>query len=183
MTHLHATPVHRPVHFQYYRKQYGVLFHSAMPANLYGPGDNYHPENSHVIPALIRRFHEAKVNHLSEVALWGTGTPRREFLHVDDLAGGIVHLLKIKNPPDWINIGYGSDITIRKLAETIIDVVGYSGKIFQDTSKPDGTPRKLMDNTRIFETGWNPQISLIDGIKNAYEDFLQTEATRETRKG
>lgn len=159
---------------QYYRQQYGVLFHSAMPTNLYGPGDNYHPKNSHVLPALIQRFHEAKQKKSPAVEIWGTGMPRREFLHVDDLAAGIIHLLHMEDPPDWINIGYGSDITIRELAHLIADVVGYSGNIVQDTSKPDGTPRKLMDNTKIFATGWKPRFSLREGINHAYQDFLQS---------
>lgn len=161
---------------QYYRKQYGVLFHSAMPTNLYGPGDNYHPENSHVLPALIRRFHEAKTNQAPEVVIWGTGTPRREFLHVDDLAAAMAHLLTIADPPDWINIGYGSDVTIRELADIVAEVIGYAGKIVQDPTKPDGPPRKLMDNSLIFATGWKPTFSLFDGITHAYQDFLQSQA-------
>lgn len=158
---------------QHYRAQYGVLYHSAMPTNLYGPGDNYHPENSHVLPALIRRFHEAKQSHAPSVTVWGTGTPRREFLHVDDLAQGILHTLTLENPPDWINIGYGEDVTIRELAETVRAVVGYEGEIIFDPSKPDGTPRKLISIDRIRATGWSPKISLGAGIKHAYEDFLK----------
>lgn len=157
---------------QYYRKQYGVLFHSAMPTNLYGPGDNYHPENSHVIPGLIRRFHEAKIQNAPEVVVWGTGTPRREFLHVDDLAAGCLHVLKSNNPPDWINIGSGVDVTIRELAETVRDVVGYHGVLQFDATKPDGTPRKLMDATKMRDLGWEPKIPLREGLSGAYQSFL-----------
>jgi len=158
---------------QYYRKQYGVLFHSAMPTNLYGPGDNYHPENSHVMPALIRRFHEAVESGATSVTLWGSGTPRREFLHVDDLAAALLILLQIENPPDWINAGYGSDVTIRELAETISNVTGFEGSLEWDASKPDGTMRKLMDNSKLFGLGWKPQFDLESGIRDAYADFLQ----------
>jgi GDP-L-fucose synthase len=157
---------------QHYRSQYGSMFHSAMPTNLYGPGDNYHPENSHVIPALLRRFHEAKVSSAPEVVCWGTGTPMREFLHVDDLAQACLHLLRSENPPDWVNLGTGEDCTIRQLAETVAAVVGYSGSIHWDSTKPDGTPRKLMDVSRIRSTGWQPQISLSQGLAAAYADFL-----------
>lgn len=157
---------------QHYRSQYGVMFHSAMPTNLYGPGDNYHPENSHVIPALVRRFHEAKVSSAPEVICWGTGKPMREFLHVDDLAQGCLHLLREESPPDWVNLGTGVDCTIRQLAETVAEVVGYTGTIQWDSSKPDGTPRKLMDVSRLLSTGWQPHISLREGLAAAYEDFL-----------
>ncbi|MEY4485168.1 MAG: hypothetical protein RL693_2620 [Verrucomicrobiota bacterium] len=157
---------------QYYRKQYGVLFHSAMPTNLYGPGDNYHPENSHVIPGLIRRFHEARIQNAPEVVVWGTGTPRREFLHVDDLAAGCLHLLKSDNPPDWINIGSGVDVTIRELAKTVREVVGYQGSLQFDTTKPDGTPRKLMDASKMRNLGWEPGIQLREGLAEAYQSFL-----------
>ncbi len=129
---------------QYYRKQYGVLFHSAMPTNLYGPGDNYHLQNSHVLPALIRKFHEAKEGGKDEVIAWGTGKPMREFLHVDDLAEACVYLVSMDNPPDWINVGTGVDVTIKELTETVAKVIGFKGRITWDTSKPDGTPRKLM---------------------------------------
>ena len=159
---------------QFYRRQYGVLYHSAMPCNLYGPGDNYHGENSHVIPALLRKFHEAKENKAPEVIMWGTGTPLREFLHTEDLADGVLHLLSLENPPDWVNIGFGSDVTIRELAEKIKATVGYEGKITNDTSKPDGTPRKLMDNALIRSTGWEPKIGLDKGLKGAYQDFLDS---------
>ncbi len=159
---------------QHYRSQYGVLFHSAMPTNLYGPGDNYHPENSHVIPALIRRFHEAKVNQAPEVVVWGTGSPRREFLHADDLAGGCLHLLDVANPPDWVNLGYGDDITIRELAETVKQVVGYEGELKFDHTKPDGTPRKLMECSKMKEIGWEAKTSLREGLVGAYADFQKS---------
>ena len=158
---------------EFYRRQYGVCYHSAMPTNLYGPGDNYHPENSHVLPAFIRRFHEAKVNEMPEVVVWGTGKPRREFLHADDAAAGILHLLMMDNPPDLVNLGCGSDISIKDLAYLVKDVVGYKGKIVFDTSKPDGTPRKQTDITKIREAGWEPQISLEKGVSMAYQSFLQ----------
>ncbi len=160
---------------QYYRKQYGVLFHSAMPTNLYGPGDNYHPENSHVLPALIRRFHEAKEEGQPSVTIWGTGQARREFLHVDDLAGGVLHLLQLDDPPDWINIGFGEDVTIIEVAQLIKKIVDYNGEINFDTSKPDGTPRKLLDSKRIFTTGWQPQISLEEGLVRTYQNFLEEQ--------
>ena len=160
---------------QYYRKQYGVLFHSAMPTNLYGPGDNYHPENSHVLPALIRRFHEAKEEGQPSVTIWGTGQARREFLHVDDLAGGVLHLLQLDDPPDWINIGFGGDVTIIEVAQLIKKIVDYDGEINFDTSKPDGTSRKLLDSKRIFTTGWQPQISLEEGLVRTYHNFLEEQ--------
>jgi GDP-L-fucose synthase len=156
---------------QHYRKQHGVLFHSAMPTNLYGPGDNYHPENSHVIPALLRRFHEARVNHAPQVVVWGSGKPRREFLHVDDLAAGCLHLLQVENPPDWVNLGSGSDLEIGELARMVAEVVGYEGELVFDTTKPDGTPRKLMDHQRMAALGWEPQIDLRTGLTGAYADF------------
>lgn len=158
---------------QYYRKQYGVLFHSAMPTNLYGPGDNYHPENSHVMPALIRRFHEAAESGAPSVTLWGSGTPRREFLHVDDLASALLLLLELDNPPDWINAGYGSDVTIRELAEIIREVTGFQGTLEWDSSKPDGTMRKLMDNSKLNALGWKPHYDLKSGVQHAYADFLK----------
>jgi len=161
-----------------YRRQHGCLFHSAMPCNLYGIGDNYHPENSHVIPALIRRFHEAKVAGASSVTIWGTGTPRREFLFADDLADGCLHLLGLDDPPDLVNIGAGEDISIRQLAELVADVVGFSGEIENDTSKPDGTPRKLMDSSRIRELGWRPGTRLEEGLSLAYRDFIERETGR-----
>jgi len=157
---------------QFYRKQYGVLFHSAMPCNLYGPGDNYHAVNSHVIPALIRKFHEAKTNGAEEVVMWGTGKPLREFLHTDDLAAGVLHLLQLENPPDWVNIGFGSDVSISELANLIKEVTGFEGRIVNDTSKPDGTMRKLMDVSLINSTGWKAKIELKKGLAEAYQDFL-----------
>ncbi len=162
---------------QHYRRQFGVLFHSAMPTNLYGPGDNYHPRNSHVLPALIRRFHEAKENGLAEVILWGSGSPRREFLHVDDLADAVSYLLQVDDPPDWINVGSGQDISIREAAEKVQEVVGYTGRIVFDVSKPDGTPRKLMDVSRLTALGWCPQMGLEDGLRGTYAAFLEERRT------
>ena len=159
---------------QHYRAQYGLMYHSAMPTNLYGPGDNYHPENSHVIPAMIRRFYEAKERGDFEVTIWGSGTPRREFLHVDDLAEACFHLLGHDNPPDWVNLGVGEDLTILDLAKTIAKTVGYEGEIKTDPSKPDGTPRKLLDVSLLNETGWTAKIAFEDGLKGAYQDFLAT---------
>ena len=167
---------------QYYRKQYGVLFHSGMPTNLYGPGDNYHPQNSHVLPALIRHFHEAKESGLAEVVAWGTGKPMREFLHVDDLADASAFLLKLENPPDWINIGTGTDVTIKELTETVASVTGFKGRIVWDASKPDGTPRKLMDVSRLTGLGWKAKIGLREGIEKAYESFLAEKATGKLRQ-
>ena len=155
----------------HYRKQYGVLFHSAMPTNLYGTGDNYHPENSHVLPALLRRIHEAKEEDFPEVVIWGTGTPFREFLHVDDLAEAVLHLLCLENPPDWVNVGSGKEVTIRELAERIKETVGYEGALTFDSSKADGSPRKLMDSSRLCSTGWEPSISLEAGLLRTYLDF------------
>jgi GDP-L-fucose synthase len=165
----------------YYRKQYGVTFHSAMPTNLYGPGDNYHPEHSHVLPALIRRFHEAKEGGAPSVVMWGTGKPRREFLHVDDLADALLHLLELENPPDWVNAGTGTDLPIRELAEKVAAVVGYEGTIDHDLSKPDGTPRKLTDTTRLRSTGWSPSIDLDTGLAATYQDFLTRLQSGELR--
>lgn len=166
---------------QHYRKQYGVMFHSAMPTNLYGPGDNYHPDGSHVIPGLIRRFHEAKVKGLPEVAVWGTGTPRREFLHVDDLAEGCLRLLEHANPPHWVNLGCGNDVSIRELAELVKQTVGYAGALVFDTSKPDGTPRKLLDVSRMTELGWQARIPLEEGLRGAYADFQASLASGKAR--
>lgn len=157
---------------EYYRRQYGVVYHSAMPTNLYGTGDNYHPENSHVLPALIRRFHEAKVAGAESVVMWGTGNPLREFLHADDCAEGIVHLLLMDNPPDLVNVGSGEEISIKDLAHLVAKVVGFAGRIEQDLSKPDGTMRKLMDSSVLRGTGWKPKISLEEGIRSAYGEFL-----------
>jgi GDP-L-fucose synthase len=155
-----------------YRDQYGCNFISAMPTNLYGPNDNYHPENSHVLPALIRKFHEAKTSGSSTVTVWGDGSPMREFLYADDLANALVYLLLNYNEKEFVNVGFGSDVTIKELAETIADVIGFEGSLEFDTSKPNGTPRKLMDSTRLFSTGWQPKIDLRTGISLAYQDFL-----------
>ncbi len=159
---------------QFYRQQYGVLFHSAMPTNLYGPGDNYHPENSHVLPALLRRFHEAVQIKAPSVTLWGTGKSRREFLHVDDLAAALLTVLEMENPPDWINAGSGTDVTIRELAELIAKITGFQGELVWDTTRPDGTLRKLMDSGKLLATGWRPQFDLESGIRHAYQDFLNS---------
>ncbi|MFM8474397.1 MAG: GDP-L-fucose synthase family protein [Planctomycetaceae bacterium] len=166
---------------EFHRRQYGVLYHSAMPTNLYGPGDNYHPDNSHVLPAMIRRFHEATVSGQSEVRIWGTGTPLREFLHVDDLAAAILHLLSLEDPPDLVNVGSGEEISILELARLVAQVVGYTGRITTDPTKPDGTPRKLCDIRRIQATGWTPRISLEDGIRDAYRDFLAASGNSSLR--
>jgi GDP-L-fucose synthase len=157
---------------QFYRQQYGVSFHSAMPTNLYGPGDNYHPENSHVLPALIRRFHEARQSGAPEVVIWGTGKPLREFLHADDAAAGILHLLRLQNPPDWVNLGSGQEISIGDLAGLIKQVVGYRGEISLDPSKPDGTPRKLTDTSLLQSTGWSPSLTIESGLALTYASFL-----------
>ena len=156
---------------EHYRKQYGVLFHSAMPTNLYGPGDNYHPENSHVMPALIRRFHEAKENGDPEVMIWGTGTPRREFLHVDDLAEALLHLVQLPDPPNLVNVGTGTDVSIAELATLVARTVGYQGEIKNDLTKEDGTPVKRTNINLIKSTGWSPKISLEDGLQRTYRDF------------
>ena len=155
-----------------YRDQYGCNFISAMPTNLYGLNDNYHPENSHVLPALIRKFHEAKEQNASEVTIWGDGSPMREFLFADDLANALVYLMLNYDEKQFVNVGYGSDITIKELAETIARVVGFEGNHVYDSSKPNGTPRKLMDSSRLFATGWKPSIDLEKGIDIAYQDFL-----------
>jgi len=159
---------------QHYRSQYGVMFHSAMPTNLYGPGDNYHPDNSHVIPGLLRRFHQAKVEQSEAVTVWGTGTPLREFLHVDDLAEACLHLLALENPPDWVNVGSGQECSIGELAQTVKKVVGYEGELKFDTTKPDGTPRKLLDSHLIQSLGWTPRVPLEEGLREAYAAFVET---------
>jgi GDP-L-fucose synthase len=156
-----------------YRAQYGCNFISAMPTNLYGTNDNYHPENSHVLPALIRRIVLAKNNNDSTVTIWGTGTPRREFMHVDDLADACYFLLQNYNEQGLVNIGCGRDVTIRELAELIITEVGYEGQLVFDISKPDGTPRKLMDTSKINMLGWNAKTSLFDGIKKTVSEYLK----------
>ncbi len=158
---------------QSHRSQYGRSWISAMPTNLYGPRDNFDIANSHVLPALIRRFHQATVDGANEVVIWGTGTPRREFLHVDDLSSACLLLLEKYDSPEPINVGTGEDLTIRELAEIVADVVGYSGNIVQDPTKPDGTPRKLLDVSRLRELGWNPTIPLRDGIASTFEWYLQ----------
>lgn len=158
---------------EYYRRQHGVMFHSAMPTNLYGPGDNYHPDHSHVLPALIRRIHEAKTNSADSITIWGTGSPLREFLYVDDLADALVHLIGIKDPPDWVNVGSGTDLSILELTKLVAKVIGFEGEILTDTSKPDGTPRKLTDISRLKETGWSPKTELEDGVRKTYADFQQ----------
>lgn len=158
---------------QAYRRQYHADFISAMPTNMYGPGDNYDLNTSHVLPALIRKFHEAKVSKASQVVCWGTGKPLREFLHADDLARACVFLMEHYSEEIFINVGSGQEITIRELAELVGRVVGFHGDIVWDASKPDGTPRKLMDNSRLFALGWKPQIDLPTGIRMAYEDFLK----------
>ncbi len=161
---------------QAYRRQHGVLFHSAMPTNLYGPGDNYHAQNSHVLPALIRRFHEAREAGAAEVVAWGTGTPRREFLYVDDLADACAFLLRLEDPPDWINVGCGTDVTIRELTETVAAATGFAGRIVWDASKPDGTPRKLLDSARLNALGWRATTGLREGVARAYAAFLAAKA-------
>jgi GDP-L-fucose synthase len=158
---------------QAHRRQYGVHWISAMPTNLYGPGDNFDPETAHVLPALIRRFHEAAESGAGTVSLWGTGTPRREFLHVDDLGRAIIRLLEVYDEAEPINVGVGKDITIRELAEIVAEVVGFSGTIVQDISRPDGTPRKLLDISRLNSLGWEPQIPLREGIEATYRWFLE----------
>lgn len=161
---------------QAYRRQYGFNAISLMPTNLYGPGDNFDLQNSHVLPALIRRFHEAKTRGDGEVTVWGTGTPRREFLHADDLASAVVRLMQTYDSGELINIGSGSDVTIRELAELVARIVGFEGQIAFDASKPDGTPRKLLDVSRLAALGWQPRISLEEGIRSTYQWFLANEA-------
>jgi GDP-L-fucose synthase len=161
-----------------YRRQYGRDFISVMPTNLYGPGDNYHPEHSHVVAALIRRFHEAKLKNASTVVIWGTGTPRREFLYVDDFADASVFVLKNYSGSQFINIGFGQEVTIAEFARTVAEIIGFKGKIVHDTSKPDGTPRKLLDGSRLSAMGWKAKVSLQEGLAKTYADFL-THARRE----
>ncbi len=151
-----------------YAREFGKRFISAMPTNLYGPGDNFDLNNSHVLPALMRKVHEAKLAGAKEVIVWGTGTPRREFLHVDDLAAACRFLIETHDDPALINVGFGDDVTIRELAETICEVIGFSGALKFDTTKPDGTPRKLMDSTRLLSLGWKPRIALREGIRQTY---------------
>jgi GDPmannose 4,6-dehydratase/GDP-L-fucose synthase len=169
-----------------YNRQHGVDYRSVMPTNLYGPGDNFHPENSHVLPALIRRFHEAKLSGVEEVEIWGTGTPRREFLHVDDMAEASLFVMDLprrvydahtKTMLSHVNVGSGSDISILELAELVAKVTGYKGRIVTDPSKPDGTPRKLMDVSRLAEMGWSARIHLEEGVRGTYEWYLQNAAS------
>jgi GDP-L-fucose synthase len=166
-----------------YNRQYGTDYRSVMPTNLYGPGDNYHPENSHVIPALIRRFHESKEANADRVVIWGTGTPRREFLHVDDMAEASLHVMRLDEATyrantqpmlSHVNVGTGEDVTIAELAASIARVVGFRGRIECDASKPDGTPRKLMDVGRLRALGWRPKVGLEEGLDSAYQDFLRS---------
>ena len=165
-----------------YNRQYAVDYRSVMPTNLYGPGDNYHPENSHVIPALIRRFHEAKTSNAPSVSIWGSGTPRREFLYVDDMASASVHVMQLPKAEyeqytqpmqSHINVGSGSDVTIADLALAIAQAVGYKGQIVFDATKPDGAPRKWMDSSRLNALGWQAKVSLIEGLNLAYQDFVK----------
>ncbi|KZL90198.1 GDP-L-fucose synthase [Clostridium magnum DSM 2767] len=158
---------------EYYNAQYGTNFISAMPTNLYGPNDNYDLNNSHVLPALIRKFHEAKVSNLEEVVMWGTGTPRREFLHVDDLADACIYLMLNYEGNETVNVGVGEDISIKDLAIMVADIVGFKGTIKHDLTKPDGTPRKLLDVSKIGKIGWKAKIGLTDGIKMTYEDYCK----------
>ena len=171
-----------------YGQSHGVDYRSVMPTNLYGPGDNYHPENSHVIPALIRRFHEAKVNQSPSVTIWGTGTPRREFLYVDDMAAASVHVMNLPQSSysyytqpmlSHINVGCGQDVTILDVAQAVARTVGYTGPIQTDPTKPDGTPRKLMDSSRLNALGWKAQVGLDVGLQAAYKDFLKKYATKD----
>jgi GDP-L-fucose synthase len=168
-----------------YNRQHGRDYRSVMPTNLYGPGDNYHPDNSHVIPALIRRFHEAKLGGAPEVAIWGSGTPRREFLYVDDMAAASVFVMNLplqayqaQTSPmqSHLNVGFGSDVTIAELAQAVGQAVGYSGAITFDTSKPDGAPRKWMDSSRLNALGWQAQVDLAAGLQAAYADFVQSHS-------
>jgi GDP-L-fucose synthase len=163
---------------QAYRRQHGFDAISLMPTNLYGPGDNFDLKTSHVLPALIRRFHEARESGAPAVTLWGTGTPRREFLHVDDLADAAVHLMASYSGEEIVNVGTGTDVTIDELARIVAGVVGYRGRIEYDSSKPDGTPRKLLDVSRLHDLGWRAQIDLREGIRSTYEWFLASEPTR-----
>lgn len=156
-----------------YRKQYSSSFVSAMPTNVYGPGDNFDLETSHVLPALIRRFHEAKARHADEIVLWGSGTPRREFIHVDDLASACMTIMEKYDQPEPVNVGIGTDLTIRELAEIIAGIVGYGGRIRFDPTGPDGTPRKLLDVSRLKSLGWEPTIDLVTGISSTYRWWLE----------
>ena len=164
---------------EYLNRQYNTDFISVMPTNLYGPNDNYHPEHSHVLPALIRRFHEAKENNLNQVVIWGTGTPLREFLYVDDLADACVYLMNTYSGNETVNLGTGKELSIKELAELVKKVVGFKGNITFDTTKPDGTPRKLLNVSKLEKLGWKYKTELEDGIKLAYEDFLNNDMRAE----
>lgn len=159
-----------------YRKQYGCNYISAMPTNLYGPGDNYHPENSHVLPAFIRRFYEAVKNDVDQVECWGSGSAKREFLHVDDLSTALIFLMDNYNSEGWVNVGTGVDLSIKELAETIAEIAGYKGEIVWDSSKPDGAPRKLLNVDKMSGLGWSSKITLTDGLKSVYEEYAQSKA-------
>jgi len=161
-----------------YRDQYGDNFISAMPTNLYGPNDNYDLNNSHVLPALIRKFHEAKIHNQSQVEVWGTGAPLREFLHVDDLADACYFLMLQYNDKGFVNVGTGNDLSIKDLAEMVKDIIGFEGELVWNTSKPDGTPRKLMESTRLNNLGWQAKVGLEAGLEEAYEDFLKNHITQ-----
>ena len=161
-----------------YRRQYGADFISAMPTNLYGPGDNFDLKTSHVVPALMRKAHEAKLSDAPALTIWGTGSPRREFLHVDDAADAVIHLLKTYSDFQHVNIGQGSDLSILDLAHLVTNVVGYRGEIVTDPTKPDGTPRKLLNVGKLFATGWHPSIDLETGLQQTYTWFLQNGASR-----
>ena len=161
---------------QAYRQQYGSDFIAAMPTNLYGPNDNYDPESSHVLPAMIRRFHEAKASGAESASCWGSGSPLREFLHSDDLARACVFLMENYSEEEFINVGLGTELSIRELSELVAEVVGYTGKLDWDTSKPDGMPRKLMDGSRLEAMGWKPQVELREGITAAYVEFQEKYA-------
>jgi GDP-L-fucose synthase len=161
-----------------YRDQYGCNFISVMPTNLYGPNDNYSLENSHVLPAMIRKFHEAKQNNLPQMTLWGTGSPMREFLHADDLAEACLYLMESYNEKELVNVGTGEDVTIKELATNVKEIVGFEGEILWDTSRPDGTPRKLMDVSKLHGLGWKHKIELNEGIRLAYQDFLTNPSIR-----
>ena len=159
-----------------YRKQYGCNYISAMPTNLYGPGDNYHPENSHVLPAFIRRFYEAVKNDVNQVECWGSGSAKREFLHVDDLSTALIFLMDNYNSEGWVNVGTGVDLSIKELAETIAEIAGYKGDIVWDSSKPDGAPRKLLNVDKMSGLGWSSKITLTDGLKSVYEEYAKSRA-------
>jgi GDP-L-fucose synthase len=161
-----------------YNRQYGTHYVCAMPTNLYGPGDNYDLTGSHVLPAMLRKFHEAKVSGSPTVEVWGSGTPRREFLHVDDLADACLFLMSREEAPELVNVGCGADVSIAELADLVKDVVGYEGRIQYDRSKPDGTPRKLLDVSRMAALGWQARISLRDGVSDLYARYMSTELAR-----